>query len=49
MKTTNPANVNMSLGTARQVMKQPEGYKSHIAAAARLIVAKWERRARAKV
>lgn len=43
-----PALPNMSLGTARQVLKQPDGYKPHIVAAARLTVAKWEKRARAK-
>lgn len=46
MQTTNPQKINMSLGTARQVMQNPSGYKPHIAATARLIVLKWEQRAR---
>lgn len=49
MKATNPAKINMSLGTAQQIMKNPAGYKPHIVAAARLIVAKWAKRSTVRV
>lgn len=43
MAGTSPRNFLMTLGTARDIAANPEGYKPHIAAEARRVVAYWGR------